>query len=587
MKLSSAFVIALSFSFLLFTSLFMYHGNSSLSSGLRELDAGKEQLDTSSTSTKQGKKATSKPNIFLIVMDDLGWNDIGYQNSDLAAFTPTMDKLAAEGIKLNRHYAMSMCTPTRAALLTGRHPVQLGMQHSLILPAAPWGLPLTETILPQYLKKGGYEAHMVGKWHLGHYKSEYLPLERGFDSFYGYHGPGMDYQTHVSLDGCTTSLNDDDDSSTKVCTTDMFDGDTFIGEDDNVKGTFSTVLFENRIADLLSSYDSDSPLFMYLPFQNVHAPLTMYDEYYDNNRELFDTVPNDDRRTFSVLLKLLDDAISELMRVTKENGLFENSYFIFVSDNGGDPSSGGNNYPLRGLKNTLFEGGVRTPSFVYSPLLPSDVRGTEYNKMFHVTDWLPTILEGILNRNVEHFVKETWYGVNQWGAMMGEDETPRDEILLNMDYLNEYDEISTVSGALIKGQYKYIKDEKRTSWYDVPGAGETVEIKYKSKANLLFDIVKDPIEFNDYYNTSEEHNAISDMMEERLHELQRTLMKRCIWKEEDKDYAWNVWKQEEGYPLVPYMDNGYSEVELETNMYQANPDRWDLERSMFIHPRDE
>jgi arylsulfatase B/arylsulfatase I/J len=361
----------------------------------------------------------------------------------------------------------------------------------------------------------------------------------------------------------------------------MFDGTTFIGEDDDVKGTYSTELLEARMKEVIQSYDSDSPLFMYLPMQNVHGPLNLYESYYEANKDLFDDVPNDDRRTFAVLLKLLDNSISELMEVTKEQGLFENSYFIFLSDNGGDITNGGNNYPLRGMKNTLFEGGVRTPAFIYSPLLPSEVRGTEYNKMFHVTDWLPTILEGILNHKADDFKRSSsWYGVNQWAALMGKDDTPREELLLNMDYLNNAGNLTSMKAALIQGHYKFIMNQAKTSWYDVPGAGETVKIKYQEASDLLFDLITDPEERRDLSDVDTTHSEMAESMKKRIHEIQKNLMNRCIWKKEDEDAAWDVWSQEEGYPMVPYMDDS-SEVEIESKMYLDDPERWEFERNMF------
>jgi arylsulfatase A-like enzyme len=580
MAFSKSLTVVASFSFLVFASLLLFNLNSVPSSGLSQLDATEQQADEGAGSPGGSGDGFSKPNIFLIMMDDLGWNDIGYQSSDLASFTPTMDRLASEGIKLNRHYTMSVCTPARAALLTGRHPVQLGMQHSQIMPAAPWGLPLSEKLLPEYLKTEGYEAHMVGKWHLGNYKSEYLPLERGFDSFYGYMGAGIEHSTHISLESCV-DMRDEQSNTQKTCAKDMFDGTTFIGEDDDVKGTYSTELLEARMKEVIQSYDSDSPLFMYLPMQSVHGPLDLHESYYEANKDLFDDVPNDDRRTFAVLLKLLDNSISELMEVTKEQGLFENSYFIFLSDNGGDVTSGGNNYPLRGMKNTLFEGGVRTPAFIYSPLLPSEVRGTEYNKMFHVTDWLPTILEGILNHKADDFKRSSsWYGVNQWAALMGKDDTPREELLLNMDYLNNAGNLTSMKAALIQGHYKFIMNQAKTSWYDVPGAGETVKARRRGVSNFLFDLSEDPTENRNRYQSTEEYTAIGDAMEERIYELQRKMMKRCIWKKEDETSVWNVWLKEGGYPMVPYMDD-HSEVEIESKMYLDDPKRWRFEKKMF------
>jgi arylsulfatase A-like enzyme len=277
----------------------------------------------------------------------------------------------------------------------------------------------------------------------------------------------------------------------------------------------------------------------------------------------------------------LDDSIAKLIELTKKEGLFDNSYFIFLSDNGGNPTSGGNNYPLRGLKDTLFEGGVRTPAFVYSPLLSSDVRGTEYNKMFHVSDWLPTILEGILGHEADEFGQsDAWYGVNQWDAMLGADETPRDEILLNIDYLNNTGGVTNISYALIHDKYKMIYNIGTTGWYEVPGVNETVDVEFGNLRNFLFDLDQDPYEETNLFEKKAYRLNVSNM-KKHTKKLMEKYMNRCIWKTDKETYAWETWILESGYAMVPYMDNGPTEVELEAQMYAANPDRWNFEREMF------
>ena len=153
-------------------------------------DADGERAPKSTSHTEKQTKALEKTysgaHILFLLVDDQGFNDIGYNTLDLAGSSPTIDNLAESGIILDNYYSQHLCTPARASLLTGVLPYHLGVQHEVILPAAPWGVPLSRKFLPDYLSDFGYISHMVGKWHLGFFQHAYLPTKRGFDSFYGF-----------------------------------------------------------------------------------------------------------------------------------------------------------------------------------------------------------------------------------------------------------------------------------------------------------------------------------------------------------------------------------------------------------------
>ena len=138
---------------------------------------------------------TKQPNIVFIVADDLGWGDVGWHDSQIK--TPHLDALANRGAKLEAHYVQPVCTPTRAALMTGRYPIRHGLQTGVVRPWAQYGLPLEEQTLAEGLKSAGYATAIVGKWHLGHFKPEYLPTRRGFDHQYGHYNGAIDYDTHI------------------------------------------------------------------------------------------------------------------------------------------------------------------------------------------------------------------------------------------------------------------------------------------------------------------------------------------------------------------------------------------------------
>src|SRR3954453_19167812 len=142
-----------------------------------------------------GSFAADRPNIVFFLIDDLGWSDVGFHGGEIK--TPNIDKLAAAGARLEAFYVQPVCSPTRAALMTGRYPMRHGLQVGVVRPWAQYGLPLDERTLPQALKDAGYETAICGKWHLGHVRPEYLPTHRGFLHQYGHYNGAIDYFTHV------------------------------------------------------------------------------------------------------------------------------------------------------------------------------------------------------------------------------------------------------------------------------------------------------------------------------------------------------------------------------------------------------
>jgi arylsulfatase A-like enzyme len=137
-----------------------------------------------------------RPNVVFLLADDLGRQDCGFMGGTQIK-TPHLDKLAAAGAKLDAFYVQPVCSPTRAALMTGRYPMRHGLQVGVVRPWAQYGLPLDERTLPQGLKDAGYATAIIGKWHLGHHEPAYLPTRRGFDRQYGHYNGALDYFTHV------------------------------------------------------------------------------------------------------------------------------------------------------------------------------------------------------------------------------------------------------------------------------------------------------------------------------------------------------------------------------------------------------
>src|SRR5205807_10464414 len=182
-----------------------------------------------------------KPNILFLLIDDLGYTDVGFNGGDIK--TPNIDKLARSGARLASFYVQPVCSPTRAALMTGRYPMRHGLQVGVVRPWAQYGLPLEERTLAQALKAAGYFTAIIGKWHLGHFQRDYLPTMRGFDHQYGHYNGALDYFTHVRDGGFDWHRND------KVC------------RDEG----YTSVLLGDEAVRLIDRHDTKKPLFLSLP----------------------------------------------------------------------------------------------------------------------------------------------------------------------------------------------------------------------------------------------------------------------------------------------------------------------------------
>ena len=352
----------------------------------------------------------AKPNILMLVIDDLGWNDTSYKGSDIE--TPTIDKFANEGIRLQQYYVQRLCSPTRSAIMSGRYPYHNGLARQVITNGHPFGLPLNQTTIANELKKGGYATHSIGKWDLGMHKWEYTPTYRGFDTFYGYYDADEDYYTH-SVGPFEHAL--DFRNNTKPVT------------DQN--GTYSTFLFTKAVEQAIVKHDTGKgPFFIYAAYQSVHTPLEAPQSYIDD--PACRLIPYKNRRIFCGMLRAADEGIANITLKLQEKGLLDDTIIIFTTDNGGQTAYGSSNWPLRGNKATVLEGGVRGTGFVWGSKLPK--LNYDNYQLIHVTDWLPTIVEGIAGLEID---KNKWAldGYNVWSTITANSQTPRKELLINLD----------------------------------------------------------------------------------------------------------------------------------------------------------
>ena len=336
------------------------------------------------------------PHVVLIVADDLGWNDVGYHGSEI--YTPHIDQLAAEGVELNRFYAQTSCSPTRAGLLSGKSPQSLGI-YSPFSKLIPTGLPLGEKLMPEYFRDAGYQTFLVGKWHLGFRQPAYRPTSRGFDHFYGNLTGGIGYWDHVHGGGLDWQRN----------------GVTLREEG------YSTHLLAAEIERVITQRDPEKPLFLYAAFTAPHLP----NEAPRDAIAQYAQIENADRRVHAAMVTELDAAIGRVKAALAAEGMLEDTLIWFMSDNGGlNPAAispalvsfsqrledwfgrplvpqtlefvrtnvldgGSDNTPYRKGKQSVYEGGARVPSAIYWPgRLPPG----RSEQMLTVLDVLPTLL---------------------------------------------------------------------------------------------------------------------------------------------------------------------------------------------------
>ena len=301
------------------------------------------------------------PNIVLIVADDLGWGDVGYNGSEIR--TPEIDRLAAAGLTLDHFYAHPLCTPTRAALMTGRSPLTTGV----LRPFEPWfeaGLALDEKLMPQYFREAGYQTFAVGKWHLGPNKKSYDPHNRGFDHFYGHLGGFLNHYLHTVWRGVDWQRN---------------------GATVHEEG-HSTHLLTAEAVKLIRNRDADRPMFLYLSYSAPHTPLQAPPEAVAE----YAAIEDEKRRTYAAMVTDMDRGIAEVTAALEDQELASNTLIVFMSDNGGRTQRGASNGPLRGEKSSGYEGGIRVPAFLHWPShVPA---GETFANRVIVDDLLPTLL---------------------------------------------------------------------------------------------------------------------------------------------------------------------------------------------------
>ena len=346
-----------------------------------------------------------RPNVVVIITDDQGWADIGFNNPD-RAFTPNLDALAASGARLERHYVMPQCTPTRAAVLTGRLPSRFG-GHALQASNAP-AFPLGTPTMASMLQAAGYETFLCGKWHLGSTPA-HGPQHFGFDHAYGSLAGAVGMYDHRYRKGPfeVTWHND---------------GTPIPGHEN---GRHATDLVADRAVQCIEA-EHVNPFFLYLAFHAPHTPLdergrftdrpTQRDpadptrwlneadiEWFNDPEGRIQSEPDPERRLLLAAVHHVDHAIGRVLTALDQEGIREETLVLFSSDNGPQVTWPGNAYPddlaltnfnqplpMRGRKCDVWEGGIHVPGIIS---WPGTIRPHLVTTPVHITDWLPTVAD--------------------------------------------------------------------------------------------------------------------------------------------------------------------------------------------------
>ncbi|XP_067647869.1 arylsulfatase B [Eurosta solidaginis] len=392
-------------------------------------------------------QTNNKPNIVIILADDMGFDDVSFRGSN-QFLTPNIDALAYSGVILKNLYTAPMCTPSRAALLTGKYPIHTGMQHYVIPNYEPWGLPLNETTMAQIFKQHGYYTSLIGKWHQGMSRMAYTPTKRGFDHHFGYLGAYVDYYDQT-LDATPKNLSRGHDFR-----------DNLVVSREHI-GTYVTDLLTQATTQLIRELDvTKQPLFLLLSHMAPHAG-NCDDPWQAPPEEIekFAYIKDEKRRTYAAMVSKLDQSVAAVINALAQKGILNNTILLFLSDNGGPTlglhSTRASNYPLRGQKDSPWEGAIRSSGAIWSPLLEN--LGTVWKQRLYIADLLPTLAAAAdIPLDTEKLQLD---GLNLWSALKyGYDSVER-EIVHNIDEMENYVSYN-------KGKWKFLNGTTVNGTYD-------------------------------------------------------------------------------------------------------------------------
>ena len=397
--------------------------------------------------------------VLMIVVDDLGFSDLGYKRalynlSAGASFaTPALDALALAGVRLESYYVHSLCSPSRTAFLSGRYAYTTGMNAEVITDGHPDQLPTNFRTVADLLKLKGWATFAAGKYDAGMTTWGCTPTCRGFDHYSGFYNADEDYFTHMVSGGLDMRRD--------------------LAPDRNQSGVFGSDLFGDRASEWISAAVAGGAAntFAYVAFQAIHAPQQAPQAYLDGHCSDAFPASQPIRRIACAQMASVDANVAKIRAAYERAGIWDATTVIFTTDNGGNPDTGGGNAPLRGMKASMFEGGLRGAAFISGAGIATAAAGSVSHELYSLVDWLPTIVHGIAGVDLAEALvpKHPAFqaapppldGLDVWSSLSTGAPSPRTEALL---YLMPYgcftgDNVPCLvpgQAALRVGRYKLI-----------------------------------------------------------------------------------------------------------------------------------
>ncbi|MFT4614277.1 MAG: arylsulfatase B [Bacteroidia bacterium] len=415
-----------------------------------------------------------RPNIIVMVADDIGWADVGFHDGEID--TPSLDRLASEGVELSRFYTTPICSPTRAALMTGRDPIRLGVVYGVIMPWMNNGIHPDEHFMPETFLAAGYQTAMVGKWHLGHALQAYHPNSRGFEHFYGHLHTEVGYFPPFSNQG----------------------GKDFQQNGISIeKDGYESFVLAEEVSRYIRDRDEQRPFFLYMPFIAPHTPLDAPQDLQDKYADLKDTrkkarskntdetrrmsrmmMQSSARPMYAAVVDGMDQAIGQVLATLDKEGIADNTIVLFFSDNGGAAyaTGGADNVPLRGGKGDTWEGGIRVVSVMRWPQQLK--AGEKMDQIMTAMDVFPTLASAAgLKPGNDKFKLD---GRDMWPALSKGKQVPREDLVF------------FASETPIRGSFMF------TAFNDHWKLVQEVQqgLLSATVTNHLFNISDDPYEYN-------------------------------------------------------------------------------------------
>lgn len=328
-----------------------------------------------------------KPNIIIILADDLGYADVGFHGSDIK--TPNIDRIASEGVVLEQFYACPMCSPTRAGLMTGRYPNRFGLMRAVIPPYREYGMPPEEFTIAEMLREAGYKHRgMVGKWHLGHRQKKWLPDNQGFTFYEGCYNGAIDYFSQ-EREG---------------------ERDWHELEKPSKKVGYTTDLIGEASVSFIDSVPENEPFFLYVPFTAPHSPFQAKNEDIEKYSER-----TGDKKIYAAMIDCMDQNIGKILNCIEKRGQLDNTFVLFFSDNGGVQRVASNG-DLRGWKLTPYQGGINVVAAASWPAgnIP---KGKIITERMGYIDVFPTLMA---IAGVDEYTENELDGINVLNAIKGE-----------------------------------------------------------------------------------------------------------------------------------------------------------------------